>query len=1031
MYKIICKIKKINIFVLIFFVIFPVFSISDFNIDLKHNMFLNLSSGIFEKTEDVNFVSNNKFSQISLYREIIDAYKSGFYPGVITDYEKFLNLYPKSAFLFELKHIAGESYYKIEKKDLAFNTLESLILEIESKNLESYSVLNANAYYWFARVNFDFSNYNKASFLFCKAAKIFAGKQLEKDLKVKELYYESLLYGAKSCIKDKNIQSAIPVLEFLCNEPLFQQDLIDAKILLFESYYEYEEKEKLISAYEKLSPEILPTEKYEVISLYAADFCKSLGKNSEAYTIYIDLIKKSHQFVTVKALQSAWILALNMPNANRQELLEIASERLIENPLLLAEFRTRLGIEFFSNKQYQSAIEEFKLSQNLLSNISLSEKSEEIVILTRINHQYLTEIYFLDNIGFASNKNHSLISDFSKEAYNLLQENLSNDFSLSVQTQLARYSVLTENWELACEHGMKGLPFPEAAFWYGLSLFNLGKYTEAINILESYVFQNGINLLSENLQVSGSVLYAKTLFKCGKSKKSLQIFEDLFEKEMLSDTNLLDYAILALKVGQNLQAYNVASKSKLPTAAYIAGLAAFNRQDWKSAQIMLDLYLSNKNMEFEGFAQFYLGLSLYKQGYFEKSYNILTVFAKKYPVHQMTREAEKISITCAMQLYQLSEKKEKLWLNNAVELVDSFIKTAPSQQEKENAIIFGIGIYSDAEKYQEGISLLKPYLNRNDSFGMECKYELANLYALLGNIEAADSLLENISTINKKDEIVEKAFYKRGEIFYLAGMYEEAANRFTLYRRNFSSGIYADSALFFSGDCFFKTNNIDQSILQFSSLILNYPESSFVFSAMTSLVELHKQKEEYGIALDMALSLKNKYPTQSKSVKIDDTIQELKLLIHGSEKKVAKVFTSFNNAGGVKTAKGRLIALDLAKLYLDSPSTIKDGVELLENVLSKAISSEEQFTIASASFMLASWNRLEGNYSLSSQFYLESAVAFSSISDKEDKAAESLFLATESFISGNMIADAESIVIKMESTYPNSKWTKDARNLLK
>lgn len=111
---------------------------------------------------------------------------------------------------------------------------------------------------------------------------------------------------------------------------------------------------------------------------------------------------------------------------------------------------------------------------------------------------------------------------------------------------------------------------------------------------------------------------------------------------------------------------------------------------------------------------------------------------------------------------------------------------------------------------------------------------------------------------------------------YLNGNYQMAIDGFTLYLDQFSDSPVADDAAYWIGECYFSQNKFEEAAVQFTELILNFPEGDKIPSAYLkkgiSLMELGKKDE----ALSVFKLLISKYPLEDETRIAQEKIKEIR-----------------------------------------------------------------------------------------------------------------------------------------------------------
>lgn len=989
-----------------------------------------------------------------LYKRVYETRNAGFYPGVVKYAEEFLESFPRSVLTPEVQVYTGESLYYLCQPE---NAAVQLIAGFSGLSEQSRKdcLLKGTAVYWLGRISWDTGNYAAAADYFADSGSYLrlAGADAV-DADTRGLYLDALLYGARACLKAEFPGQSVPVLEYLWSVPLSAENRDLVTQLLFESYTASGNADRCITAFSVLdgSRAAVSSAVYDVAALYTAAAYKQQELYAEAYRLYSRLVVEGGAQSAVQALQAAWNLAEYVAGADRRELLEQASARLQEYPLLLAEFRTRQGIDFFNADQRTAAAENFRLSQELLSNINTgAEISDLYGQLSRTNNQYLAEILFLDN---------GSTGEAAASAYNLLRAGIPETEipAGELETQLLRYAAIAqlpltgEHWIMqryesffnrtgTAGAGPAGKAAPsgavakpdgtgiisgntaEAAYWYSMIGMRAGDYAGVVNLLQSNVFNGQQSLLPEQLFCAAATLYAGALFLSGQQDTALEYFNRFAGDGVLTETGILNYAKALLLAGDMESALSAASSVTGIEASYIEMLAAAGTGDWNRVEKLAENCLGQKDFAFLPYVRYYSGIARYRLENYAGAYALLHEFAAEMPAHPYTRSALKTAASCALQLYQQQPESGTVWLDNAVQIAGTLVRTAPNSREQENSVMLAAGIFSDAALYDRGIELLEPYCRRQDQFGLQCRLQLADLYVKKHQLENADSYYEQICRLFSDDPAAETAAFRRGEIFYVSGQYESAAQRFNEYRKMYPAGMYADAALYFNGDSLSRLGRTDEAVLQFSLLVTYHTDSTFMYGALSALLQLYRDSGEYTAALETARRLMELYPEQAVSDGVPGKTQELTQLAAGTGEAVVAALAGYKKAGGSSTATGRVLGVELAMLYAASPAYIEEGVALVQELLAAVtpVQESERKTAADINRLSAEFNRNAGSFTEAGRQFLKAAELYAAFDT--DQAASALYRAAESFDADGKTADARDIAVQMELQYPDSAWT--------
>ena len=146
-------------------------------------------------------------------------------------------------------------------------------------------------------------------------------------------------------------------------------------------------------------------------------------------------------------------------------------------------------------------------------------------------------------------------------------------------------------------------------------------------------------------------------------------------------------------------------------------------------------------------------------------------------------------------------------------------------------------------------------------------------------IETGEEMLKGQEDMEQNPEIPQlspQEVYNISYSDYLNGNYQLAIDGFTLYLEQFSDSPVADDAAYWIGECYFSQNKFEEAAVQFTELILNFPEGDKIPSAYLkkgiSLMELGKKDE----ALSVFKLLISKYPLEDETRIAQEKIKEIR-----------------------------------------------------------------------------------------------------------------------------------------------------------
>lgn len=600
--------------------------------------------------------------------------------------------------------------------------------------------------------------------------------------------------------------------------------------------------------------------------------------------------------------------------------------------------------------------------------------------------------------------------------------------------------------------------FYEKAFWAGMKSFRNEDYLEAVASLTQVLDVWSSSPEKHNHLGTATNVYSLALIKSGRQREAVQAVASFYEKDMLNEEGLYNCGLMALHGGDFQLAYMVFSHGANSVANpsfdfyYLAAISAFNLGKWQEAEALFKKSLQQQRLSRETmeaakkafFQNYYLGLAQFRQGKLEAAYATLEPLCQlnggAFQSASFTgeeRQAQAIALHCALQLYFKTDATA--WWKKGAVLAQSFVNSAESPRQKQEAVLLAAKIYGDGGQYQQALELLSPYTGGQDDLSLSCRFLRCELLTSLGKLDEAIQAYGELAEIcgsfhdeQQSQEVValgDRASYRQGELLYSLGKNREAASAFALYRRHYPAGSYRDAALYFNGEALEKEGETHQAILQHETLLKQHPTSPYVFSSMVGLVDLYKKTGEYDRGLAVGNHVLSQFPQQAQEVNIQGKMAELRFLSQGMELNQAALLAEFQQAGKTGTVAGRKLGLELAHFYVNDFDGTDEGEMLLLQILEQCGVGEEAVA-AGATSLLGDLYRSQNRYQEAAGYFLQAAQSYLAMGDLHEEAAAALYRGAESFDAAGMTADSRAVAHQLATLFPKSPWTRAAKIFL-
>lgn len=951
-----------------------------------------------------SYLFASPLSQTSLAGEMQSAYSSRFYPGVIKYADEILSSSSASVF-------AGKAYiYKGESLFMMGRTEEALeVLAAGETFVKDSPELNAARLFWTGRGLYSLDKTDSALLYFYRAAEI-----LKKERKTDDKNYsQSLYYSGKANRRLENYPQAVSCLEYCVQngKKFSKTEFEDAGVNLCESAVlckNYEKAEYWCAQLKNAS--LSSSARYRLL-LCEGQALEGLKKYRSAYEKYAVVIEEGPVSLSSSALQRAYTVSSEHPSEVKEDagsLILKAQGLSKERPQLVSEFWTRLAVDSFKQKDYSRSLEYLKNA----------EKGADLP-LKQLGLIYKTEIQFITSkkipVLAAQDALKSLEENWGKCGFNENTAYTSQALSLK-----ARYYAVAEDWDKSLETALPLLSSDDSSvrkncvYWAALAYYSKGEWAKASELLNKNQYTDDDFML----------LKAKALAKEGKSSQADRIFYDLSQKGSLSNDGRLDYTRTLLNAGHLITTVEQADRAKGAEAAYMKGLALFNRKEWKKAEECFVKAQTEKDLDsnYVNLSRFYAGYCQYQLAEYSKAYSNLYTFINLESSSPLVWNGCVTAARCAVQDGKFNE---------ASAMAQKAVSFARSEKQKQESIILNAGIYTDSRKYDQALSILQPYASEKTEFGWQCSFLCAQIYVQKKDYESADRIYEKLSAQKTSPAAAEEALFRRGELAWTNEKYERSVSLFEEYTKKYYQGQFYDAAMYFAAEALVKTGRKEKAVLYYQQVVDSSKGSTYRYGSEKQLVALYKEKGDYASALLMAQKMTEEYGEQASKDGIPLTVKELKALSSGADSKILKKQLEWENAGGNTTQAGRKAGTELAELYALAPESYSKAENLASSLLGIQRTKEEESLYAARNAkLLAEIYRKQKKNSRSAEMYLTASELFRKSGD-DSNAPRSLYGAAEAFDAAGMKADSESVAQTLIKLYPDSSYAKDVRKLIK
>lgn len=917
-------------------------------------------------------------SEFRAWNELSYMFHSGFYPAAISQADDFTGKYSRSSLVSDVQVVKGKSLFMLSR-----------YAEAEAC-LEKPAERMVDAAYWLGRSRFAMKQYGDAASAFYRAIELAGQKPADAAM-----YRSSLVYSAFCLSNMGDKEQAASLLQYSFANFEMAEDLVPAAALLFSLYQSLDRYDATVSLYAQLESAValFQRELREAVMLSAAKACSETGDVQKAWNLYSGLTRTGSQTTMLEALQEAYVLSVNQPSFDISLLLDDVETRMAAYPEVRAEMWLRLGIASFEQKDFERAV-------SFIDRAEVTATREQKNLAAIYRSEVLLEQGACQE-AFAVVED-AMISGGTWYADSLIQ--LARCAAFSGNKMAASAYIQKLEFALSDDH----VPGPDAVYWEMWAAAQNNSWSAVLSLYgmlpESVVHPEAAALYSQALMITepadtAAVYAADELENAGDIRNACVAF--LYSGQydrVLADTE-------GCEPGTDI--------------SYLRGLALLTKGRWKEAATAL----GGADPESDNpWALYYTAYALYRAGDSENAYALFSQFINENPVHKMAYEANMTAALCALQ-----NGEPKLALKPA----ERAGVVASSENQRIEAHLQCSLIYKELGSLTDAISVLESDMNSVSRNAVPLKYQLADLYAEAGRLQDADTLLVKTESLLSGSPLAEETAFRRAELYYARGLWNEAAARFSACRKTYPTGTAAERSLYYNALCCENGGNSDSAILMYEACRATESAGQYAFSCMAHLVPLYRASGEVNTALRLAEQTVAEYPKEAEQAGIPEMLPELRLLAEGADEKTARLLARFNEYGETSSVEGRATGVELARQYLDLFSKWNQGVQLLEEIAGAIPSDagyDDMMTGTLAYSLLGRCWRQTDELEKASGAYLEAARYGASVS--EEDTAHALYCAVEAFDAAGKTGDARLVCERMNGLYAASPWTARASSLL-
>ena len=949
-----------------------------------------------------------------VFQQAESRFQSGDYEVALQRYESLVRDYPFSEYVPDAQFRRAVVMYRLERYETALSLLRRV--EARYRSTRFLSLVP----FWKGVALYRLGEYPEAE------------RELERfldDSARETLRRQAWLFHALTMLASDRREEAVASLETLFSEIDLPESEPYALSLLLSLYIRDEAYPEAVALFDEVDPELVDEQWRRNARLYGAEALRAVGREEEALEIFLDLTDEGPA-VSATAFRRAYELSQRLGRSETaREVVRTAEQSLSGRTDVLAELWTQVGTESYRAGQVRDA--ELYLSR--------AWELEEVVVPDTVP-LYLAEIYAEENRrddalrvlreardrGLGDYGDRILLREGNLElergepqaAVETIDEFLAqypgSDYRAEGEylRAFALYRLARNEEALAqardtLASGRAGDYERELLWLRSLLHRRLGERDAAVQSLREY-------LAVAPQDVDARLELAKLLFEQGRYDEAVRQTD-----ELLAEADSLERDE---RPGSYVQLRYVEGLSHVALKEYGAALSALGELPGEPAAYEALADDGGDLLVMHPYALYYQGWANYRLSRYEAAEGYFSGLLSYDDGHEFAPRAAYLAGWSAFN--RGAQDAAAGFLRTAVSLAES------DEVRSEATLLLGrslkaVGAYAEADAQFRNIFADAPRSELAD----DALFEYAEGLERRGRTDEAVERYRVLFERYPESPLAEEGMYRRAEVLFQDERFAAARQAFFEYRANYPDGSLIASALYWGGVSAYEIGEVSGALLLWETLVEEHRESAFRADAMQRAAEVYSDRGDYRRALNLYSRLVSTYPRQAEAVGAADRIDELLLRIGGLTEREARLWVRIEQNDRSQTAAGRRAILDAARLSIREGSSGVDRENLIVPLLRATAAKEDEDPAAAAEAYM-----LLGEYHLRQSRPREAREAFLNAAGADpsdsNRAAEALYRATEASVLADRVAEARSILDRLESSFPQSEWAAQARRLV-
>jgi len=936
-------------------------------------------------------------SDVKLYQEAESRFRLREYAVALNRYNALIDEYPRSPLISDVQFRRAVCMFRLGDQQEAL----SLFKKIEDRYKSTQFI--AFVPFWRGVIEYNNGEYSLAA------------ESLRKFLEAGEpsLLGQASMYLAVCETKLGNYDTAIDILEQLAAEEISADYAADAIISLASLYVKNGLYERVLQITdEPLEPDF---EEARRIELYRAEALWNLERYDEAKDLYVTLAGAPPEISSI-AFQRLFAYYTTTGNDEALQKIVLDAETVLAGyGDVLAEFWLRIGIENFLLGKMDLARSYFQRIWNMREKIEISG-------LVAV---YLAEIELTRGSQEGALRYLETFLDYSTDRRELILYKIG-----TVYLQYGNWLKASTVFSQFLSEYQDSSTYAEAAYQEAYALYRLEQFPAALTLVDDILSDARGGAFTSRFLLLKSILHKEI----GQLEPAVQTLGEYLPLVPEDHRARMDFIKLHFRLGgfdrviSEVEAVldtgpfaDTASPYFL-LSRYMLGLAYISKMEYeKAGDTLAGLTLRQVQdadlLQIYPYILYYRGWTYYRSGKYAEAEVDFAALIDGAPDHELQARASYLAGWCAFVQARYSQAARYL-----LKMSDS---ADPVLQTKGD-FMYAKTLFQQGKAEEAAILFENIYLGEsNQDLADDALYEYAGAMAALDQLDVSVEYYLKVLQEFPTSSLAEEGMYRRGELLFQAGRYEDARDAFYEYRIQFPSGTLYDAALYWGGLAAFESGEAFRAVLLWEKLIDGYKDSAFRADSLLRTAEIYEESGDFRKALNYYGELLSVYPEEAKAVSAELRTEKLRFLILGQGEREAEL-SAIISRKGPETQEGREAMYELARVYIyKSGSKQNLAPELLDELISYGDIDPEYS--AKAYYLYGEYYYRKNELEKAAESFLQTVLTYP---EDKDFSAQALYRAAEmAVISGNR-DDAEELVGRIESLFPSSPWIDEGRKLL-